>query len=224
MLPCVKKMEELHMKKKLMIAFMLSACLCLCIGCGKNEQSADEEEEQTVSVKKSKEMDIQKVKEGAIELKSGPKELIKETANVNYRIYDAQFFSNIDEAGIEYNEDDLSLEILEPKDSGFILMKMDVENIDYVGDDYGTLNISSIMLEPRDYDIDDEWSGGSPNYFTPHQEGQNYFGLSVEPGETKTCTIGFFVKDTDAAKKDNYIIDYCGTREDGYVFEIPWKE
>ena len=159
-----------------------------------------------------------------VEIKTGPKEIVDESSNVTYRLYDAQFFSNIDEAGIDYSEDDLAVELLDPKESGFILMKMDVENIDHPGDDYGTINISSVIIEPRDYDEETDWTGSSPNYFVPHQEGKNFFGLSVEPGETKTCTIGFFVDTTDASKKDDYVVDYVGYRENGYVFEIPWKE
>lgn len=214
------------MKKKLMFTLMLMGCLCLCIGCGKKEKEQDADEtEETAPIKTSKELDIQKGKDGVVEIKTGPKEIVDETSNVTYRLYDAQFFSNIDEAGIDYSEDDLALEFLEPEESGFILMKMDVENIDNPGDDYGTINISNISVEPRDYDDDtDEWTGSGPNYFVPHQEGQNFFGLSVEPGETKTCTIGFFVDTTDTSKKANYIINYGNIRKDGYVFEIPWKE
>ena len=215
------------MKKKLMLTLMLMGCLCLCIGCGKKEKEQDQdadETEETAPIKTSKELDIQKGKDGVVEIKTGPKEIVDETSNVTYRLYDAQFFSNIDEAGIDYSEDDLALEFLKPEEAGFILMKMDVENIDHPGDDYGTINISSVIIEPRDYDEETDWTGSSPNYFVPHQEGKNFFGLSVEPGETKTCTIGFFVDTTDASKKDDYVVDYVGYRENGYVFEIPWKE
>ena len=59
-----------------------------------------------------------------VEIKTGPKEIVDETSNVTYRLYDAQFFSNIDEAGIDYSEDDLALEFLGPEEAGFILMKM----------------------------------------------------------------------------------------------------
>ena len=103
------------MKKKLMLTLMLMGCLCLCIGCGKKEkeqeQDADETEE-TAPIKTSKELDIQKGKDGVVEIKTGPKEIVDETSNVTYRLYDAQFFSNIDEAGIDYSEDDLALEFL----------------------------------------------------------------------------------------------------------------
>ena len=208
------------MKKKIMLTLMLMGCLCLCIGCGKKEKEQDQdadETEETAPIKTSEELDIQKEKDGVVLI-------IDESSNVTYRLYDAQFFSNIDEAGIDYSEDDLAVELLDPKESGFILMKMDVENIDHPGDDYGTINISSVIIEPRDYDEETDWTGSSPNYFVPHQEGKNFFGLSVEPGETKTCTIGFFVDTTDASKKDDYVVDYVGYRENGYVFEIPWKE
>ncbi len=120
-----------------------------------------------------------------VEIKTGPKEIVDETSNVTYRLYDAQFFSNIDEAGIDYSEDDLALEFLGPEEAGFILMKMDVENIDNPGDDYGTINAGTIFVEPRDYDEETDWDWKCTKLFCAASGRQKFLWIIGRTGRNK---------------------------------------
>lgn len=143
-------------------------------------------------------------------------------SKVDFTIYGVHFYENaMDFPGISEARQSLA----DPRECGFLTMKVDVHNVNYAGDAAdGTVHMGLIGISKKEVDENAAWPGGADGvWMSPHGDGDDYWHFPVKPGETKTCKMGFLIQDTDAAKLGDYVIASGGAASLGGCYEIPYE-
>lgn len=184
-----------------------------------DDNSGNEDEKSSEMVQEE-----ENEKGGTVVIESGPDKKIYETGSLVYTLHDFKVYGSSEEAGID-RKDLLLTDARNYMDrSIFLVMQVDINNIDFVGDDEkGEINVSRFTISPNQPDEALQWEGSYPVYLQEHGTGEtDYYHLLVNPGETKSVAIGFYVpvKDADELRSQCKISLY-GSYDEGYMYEIP---
>lgn len=226
------------MRQKLLIPVFLLCMSIYCVGCSYREVEDSAKEklaEQTVKETNIiEETESTEVNDGTLVIHTGTGGTDDaygpdSTSKVDFTIHDVQFYPSyvgvVEEAECTF----LDVPVLGDKDKseyGFLLMEIDVKNINYSGDsEDGTINMSVIGMSLKEISPDSASEGAVRIYLNPHGTGNtDYWHFLVKPGETKTCTMGFLLRDTDVSKLKDYAIAPCNQMNLGVYHDIPYKE
>lgn len=163
--------------------------------------------------------------EGVAVIEAGPEKQLYEDGNLVYTLHDFKLYDSPEEAGIDKDKlMTIDAEYYMDR-SKFLTVQVDINNIDFAGDEKdgeGEMNISMFTISPNEPDESLQWEGSYPVYLSEPGEKEKYYHVWVKPGETKTVTIAFYVPVEDAAKlRSQCKISFCGSYEEGYVYDIP---
>lgn len=166
------------------------------------------------------------VGDDVVVVEAGPDKKVYETGSLIYTLHDFRLYEGPEDASVVPEKQVMIDAEYYADQSKFLLMQVDIHNIDYQGDDNdgnGEMNLSMFMIMPREQDESNQWGGSLPVYLSEHGQGEtDYYHVFVEPEETKTITVGFYVPVSDGEElRTRCVISVCGNMDEGYVYEIP---
>lgn len=226
------------MRQRLLIPIFLLCISICCVGCSYREAENSAKEklaEQTAksTIVESENSENLEENDGTLVIHTGTGGAddaygLDSTSKIDFTIHDVQFYPSyvgvVEDAECDFSE----TAVLGNKDKseyGFLLMEVDVNNINYPGDSAdGTINMSIIGMSLKEISADSVSEGAKCVYLDSHGAGDDYWHFLVKPGETKTCTMGFLIWDTDASKLKDYAIAPASQMNLGVYHDIPYKE
>lgn len=237
-------------KKKIVTALLCS--VLLLGGCGSPKTQSEEdtpedmlveenEENAKLAAQSSEEADggqealpedenagmmnpLKGTEDGRIVIEVGPDKAVWGQSLMTCTLHDFQLYASPEEAGISRDKLVMTDADSYADQSIFLLMQADINDQGYISfEEDRTVNVSMFTIEPKEPVENADWTCSYPVYLSePGTGASSYYHATVNEGETKTVSIGYYVPVKNAEELHTQCrIVISGCHDEGYVYEIP---